>query len=443
MLMGIITASQCINHLALHWTAPAVARFGCEEFVGTGSIARTFWTRIAVIAVSFSLVAAASPLWLPMVSSWLHLPDWAIPWMFAHLAVSALWLHVQQSLQAAKLPRVQGLLMTLERAQIVLLLLITAGQTGRISLHVLIAAYVFSPLLTAIVGIWFLGDTLRTRPQIDAHLLQKILRYSLPLLSFSLLVYFNSQYLDAFFISHYLGPAALGIYFVAYQLAGAVLQLPTLAGTLVLPFMVTHRVDGRDAILERFFTDYLPVLSLLWGLGCSFVAAIGGPLLAYCFGDAFQRTSTLLWPMMATAAIAGPFLIAYGPASNAWSMTYMNTITAAAAGVVNVALNLVLIPAFGLIGCAWASVGSCAAGALAWSLLIHRIIPACPRARVLEAALPTIVGASLATSGVGNGGALLACVAVFALFILIRQDVLPTVKKLFTLASGRWKPITS
>ena len=43
-----------------------------------------------------------------------------------------------------------------------------------------------------------------------------------------------SSYLDAFFITHYLSGADLGVYAVAYQVAGIGLQLPLLVGSVLL-----------------------------------------------------------------------------------------------------------------------------------------------------------------------------------------------------------------
>lgn len=437
-LVAVIAAAQCINHMVFNWTAPAVMRFGCEEFVATGSVARTFWTRLALLSGGLLFIGATAAFWFGPLAGLLRIPDWSMLWVLAHLTTTSLWFHVQQTLQAAKLPRVQGFLVALERGQVVLGLLLAPELTKLVPLNILLTVYTASPLAVAAAGLWHLRHALAERPQIDRALLEKMIRFSLPLIPFSLLVYFTSQNLDLFFITRYLGVARLGVYFIAYQLAGAAMQLPTLAGSLLLPLMITYHHEKSSDKMDVFFSEYLPVLSLLWSVCCVIIAVTGGWLLPYVFGDPFRETSRLLWPMMATSALAGPILVAYGPASNAWSATYMNTVTAAAAAVVNVALNLILIPRFGLMGCAWASVGSCAVGALSWTGLIHKIVPSCSRARVLEAALPAVMGAALAASGWPNTTSLLAGIMTALIIGTMHRDVIPTLGKLLRIAREQW-----
>ena len=47
-VVAVIAASQMVQVL-LNWTTTAVVRFGVEEFVETGKIARTFWLRFFIL----------------------------------------------------------------------------------------------------------------------------------------------------------------------------------------------------------------------------------------------------------------------------------------------------------------------------------------------------------------------------------------------------------
>src|SRR5947209_3598483 len=44
-IVAIIAASQFVAQIAVNWTVTAVPRYGCEEFVETGRVSNTFWTR--------------------------------------------------------------------------------------------------------------------------------------------------------------------------------------------------------------------------------------------------------------------------------------------------------------------------------------------------------------------------------------------------------------
>jgi O-antigen/teichoic acid export membrane protein len=228
-----------------------------------------------------------------------------------------------------------------------------------------------------------------------------MMTFSLPILPASLIGYMSTNYLDAFFIAHYLSGADLGVYAVAYLLSGSALQFPLLAGLLLMPLFVTLGVSGRDQRITSFVSSTLPSLTLLWVTTCAAIAFVGGYLVPIVFGDSFSGAAGLLWPLMAAAAIAGPVQMAYNPIAHARSATYITMVASIAAALTNVTLNFLLIPRFGLIGCAWATTAAYA---------IHVIIQICwiqtrllsTRSWTLQALLPIVFGAAFA-SKYGNG----------------------------------------
>ena len=84
-IVAVIAASQFLGQFAIQWTAIAVFRHGCEEFVETGSIAASFWNRLAILSLNLALVLGSTPLWLPSLSRWLELPAGAHWLLLAHL----------------------------------------------------------------------------------------------------------------------------------------------------------------------------------------------------------------------------------------------------------------------------------------------------------------------------------------------------------------------
>jgi O-antigen/teichoic acid export membrane protein len=122
---------------------------------------------------------------------------------------------------------------------------------------------------------------------------------------------------------------------------------------------------------------------------------MGGLLLDRFFDPSFAASAELLWPLAVAAAFAGPVLLGLGPLLNAKSATHLTAAMAGVAAVVNVVANAILIPAFGLSGCAWATAlayGS-ATGA---TLLLVRPIAEVPASRYLLGVTPALVAALLA-----------------------------------------------
>ena len=421
-VVAIIAASQAIAQLTVNWSSFSLSRYGVEEFVETGRIAKSFWTRFWIFTPNIVLVIATSPLWLPALSSLLKLPASAYVFILVHFLANALWIHVQQGLQGAKLMRLQGSLLTIERA-LILSFMIAAALSGTPSFLTIISAYILAPLGAAATGLWYLRKLVFPIAGPDRRLLRRMLKFSLPIFPASLVGYMSTNYLDAFFITHYLSSRDLGVYSVAYQLSGTALQLPLLVGTLIMPLFVTLQVDGQDDRVLRFMEHGIPLLTLLWGVTCAFGAAVGGIALPLIFGEEFHELERLLWPLLTAAALAGPVFMGYAPFSNAKSATYIGMIGAIGAAVVNLSLNYVLIPSFGLEGCAWATTGAYATSVVVVMSLVHwrlRLLPTW----TIQAVLPVVAGSVVASLYSDKfTGCILTLLLSLLLILLHRQSV--------------------
>ncbi len=394
-VVAVIAASQAISQLFVNWTSVSLWRYGVEEFVETGRIARAFWTRTWILLPNLSIVIVLSPFWLPLLSSLLNLPPQAHRLVLGHFIATAIWIHVQQGLHGAKLMLTQGFLLAVER----LLVLIVAAAllvAGSASFLTVALAYIVAPLGASLIGLWLLGRLILPVAGVDRARLRLMLTFSLPTLPASLVGYLSTNYLDALFITHYLSARDLGIYAVGYQISGMALQLPLLAGSVLLPLFVTLQLEGQSERASRFIQNGLPILTLGWGVGCGVLAAIGGYLLPFVFGDQFQVLGGLLWPLMAAAALAGPQLMGYLPLSSSRSATYVAMFGAIAAAFVNVLLNYLFIPRFGLVGCAWATAAAHGASLMVVFGWVHWRVLARPT-WTLQAVLPIVIGSIYAS----------------------------------------------
>lgn len=368
-VVAVIAASQTAQ-IFLNWTGLAVVRFGVDEFIDDGSIARVFWSRFAILVISGLLVFAGSGLWYPKLSDLLELPPNALLLVLLHIALSVAWMHVQMGLQAVKMPRVQGFLLLFERIAIfaALIGLILAGW---MSPEWAIACYLAGPLLTSIVGLLKIRSFIFRRFSIDAPFVKKVLGFSLPLLPMAVIGFFSGNYIDAIFITEFLSTRDLGIYSVAAQVNGMMLQLPTIANTLLLPFFVTiQKEDGRDR-LENYFRNVLPGITALWAFGCTIVALAAYFILPLVFGGEFGAASPALWVLFCASATALPALLGYFPFTQSISATYVSLIGACFAALANIAANLLLIPRYGLIGCAAATMISYTVNVTASAILLR------------------------------------------------------------------------
>jgi O-antigen/teichoic acid export membrane protein len=369
-VVAIIAASQ-VAQILVNWTSYSVVRFGTEEFIETEKIARAFWLRFFVLVPNILFALLASKLWFPPLAGWLKLPAESFWFVILHFAATAVWIHVQFGLQGAKLPREQGFLLMFERFLTLAGILILLGIDKLSPLSALIC-YSISPILMMSVGVFYLRRFIFARFSVDLPYLKKILAYSLPLLPFSLVGYFSGSYVDAIFVSNFLSTKDLGIYSVATQINGIALQLPTLANSLLLPLFITLQKESNNERTKNYFLNIMPSLTLIWGIGCAFLAFIGYFAVPLVFGAEFSEATLPLWVLLSSSVVAIPVAIGYSALSNATSRTYISMFAAIFSAILNIAANFLLIPKYGVAGCAWATLISYAVSSLTFAFLLRR-----------------------------------------------------------------------
>jgi O-antigen/teichoic acid export membrane protein len=352
-IAAIIAASQ-LAQVFVNWTSLAVARFGVDEFIETEKIARAFWLRLFILLPNLVLVLLVSNFWFPPLANWLNLSPDSFWLVFLHFAVAALWIHFQFSLQAIKRLTFQGGLVAIERVLVFtgVLVLMSLGKLNSISG---VICYTVAPLITTLVSGWILRRYIFARFSADWIFWRKILVFSLPLIPFTITTYLSGGYADAVFISKFLSTSDLGIYSVATQINGVALQLPTLFNSLLLSLFVSLQKESQTQKMTQYFKDMMPTLTLSWGLFTSISAFAAYFLLPLVFGAEFTQTVEPFWILFTTSTLIFPLLCGYGALSGSASATYIPMISAIFAGVTNVCFNFLLIPRFGMLGCAWAS----------------------------------------------------------------------------------------
>jgi O-antigen/teichoic acid export membrane protein len=370
-IIAIIAASQ-VAQVFVNWTSTAVVRFGVDEFIDTQMISRTFWVRLIALIVNLLVVILFSRLWFPTLADWLKLSPETFWLVIAHFAVTVVWIHVQMSLQAAKLPRIQGFLQMTER------LLIFAGifaltAAANLKPFEAMLCYIIAPAAMILAGMFKLRHFISARFDMDRAFIHKIVAYSAPLLPFSLVGYFAGSYVDAVFISKFLSTSELGIYSVATQINGIALQLPTLANTLLLPMFVTLLKEAGHERLQNYFRNVLPSVALLWGVACTVLAFVAHALIPLVFGSEFAPSVLPLWILLSASVVAIPVTIGYAALSNANSTTYISMWSAVLAAAVNIVGNVILIPRYGISGCAWATFASFLISVVTFSILVRRV----------------------------------------------------------------------
>ncbi|MBK9215038.1 MAG: oligosaccharide flippase family protein [Chloracidobacterium sp.] len=420
-LVAIIAASQ-IAQIFVNWTCVAVVRYGVEEFVDAGAIAATFWTRLVMLAVNLFVVGLLGQYWFGPVGDWLKLTWAAFPLVLSHFAFTAVWVHMQMSLQAAKMLRAQGFLQMLERLLIVLGI-VGLIATGGLEFSSVVACYIAAPALMAVVGLVMLRNLVFRRFRLGIGIAKKIVLFSLPLLPFTLVGYLSGSYVDAAFVSKFLSTSDLGVYSVATQINGIAMQLPTLANTVLLPLFITLQTEDQDTRTQNYFRNVLPVLTLGWGVACAVIGLAGNYAIPLIFGPEYSAAGVPLWILLAASAVALPATIGYAVRANALSMTYVPMTAAIAAALVNVIGNMLLIPGYGTVGCAIATLLAFAASVIVFAIMMRGKAQTAV-SWIFLAIAPAAVGSIVLITLNSAATAFVTCVAAASMVALLKRDSL-------------------
>ena len=198
---------------------------------------------------------------------------------------------------------------------------------------------------------------------------------------------------DRFIIALFLGEAAVGEYAAGYGVADkSVLLICAWAAMAAVPLvMAAYERDGADAAAEEA-RGLIRTLMLLGIPAATGLALVAVPLSEALIGEAVREGAQQIIPWIAFAGLLNGLLIHYYSevfhlGHRTGELALLMIIPAAG----NVALNLVLIPQFGLLGAVFATLASYALGLFVLAIRGRRLValplPLLDLAKVSVAAL--------------------------------------------------------
>jgi O-antigen/teichoic acid export membrane protein len=178
---------------------------------------------------------------------------------------------------------------------------------------------------------------------------------------------------DRLFLGYFMAAEAVGIYQAASQSALIFTVIPAAAGTILAPLIVDLHSRGQLTELSRLFS-----FSVRWGLilaGPAFLVVlfVPGAFLHLLFGIEYTAGATALRVLVAGQVVS----VATGTAGFALVMVGKQRqwlMTSAGALAVNIVLNWLLIPRFGMAGAAMATAVATSLLYLTPLFLLHRLI---------------------------------------------------------------------
>lgn len=226
-----------------------------------------------------------------------------------------------------------------------------------------------SNLVELIMQVWFCRAIFRVRPSrhFDARLCWVLLKESLPLALTGIFIAIYYR-IDSVMLSYMKGDRQVALYTAAYSLAFVSLFLATSYHQATYPLLSKLYVNARGN-LQRVYRLSMKYL-VIFGLPASAGMALLAPrLVVLIFGERYAdsvgavQILTAAFLLMVVNGFMGYTLVAAG------SQRYMARIVGAGA-FLNVSLNLIIIPKYGILGAASTTVFSeLCAFILSWMML--------------------------------------------------------------------------
>ncbi len=261
--------------------------------------------------------------------------------------------------------------------------------------------------------------------QFDRGLFREMNRFGMPLVPSALLLWVTN-FSDRFFLVKLADTQEVGLYSVGVRIASAMALLLTAFRTAWPAFAYSIEDDREAKRTYAFVLTYLVFVTTWVATG---LALLSPWLVDWIAAPAFAESSRVVGPLAFAVVIFAGYVVMVIGVGRA-RRTQFNWVVTGVAAIVNVALNLILIPRYGMMGAAAATIAAYAtmfAGMTWWA---QRIYPVPYQWRRVA----TAVAAGLALVAVGKlaGGGLPVAVALslaYPLLLFLAGFYLPAERK--------------
>jgi O-antigen/teichoic acid export membrane protein len=238
------------------------------------------------------------------------------------------------------------------------------------------------------------------RPRLHAPTVRVLLAYGLPYAAYSIAQNFSNR-LDYFLVRLFNDASAVGVYSISVTQGELLWILPTAVGFVLFPRVAA--LVGTDA--ERAAAE--TAFSLRWGAlvtacGAIVLALIATPLTRIMYGNAYLPAVTPL-RILLVGIVASSFVQLLSSLLLGSGRLRLLILTTSVGLAINVSLNLVLIPHYGINGAACSSAVSYSVVGLLLTMVARRVVPELRRQRILP--LPRVIAADIQRlrAGVARG----------------------------------------
>lgn len=242
-------------------------------------------------------------------------------------------------------------------------------------IHGVLAGVFLSALFVPLISSYRIWGKVR-KALIDPVLLRKLLYYGLPLaIAQALTLVVDVS--DRFLIAAYRGSGDAGLYSAAYDLVQQALGVPVIVVYLAsFPLIVREVEYGTRQSVRQRLASHVVMLAVVITPILALFTVLSGNVAEVVLGTAYRGAAEQLMPIIAVAIVAGCLKIYYFDLGFQLSHRTLGLVwPALSAALVNIVLNILWIPTYGLQGAAYATLGAFSIGLAVSAVMARRTFP--------------------------------------------------------------------
>ena len=206
--------------------------------------------------------------------------------------------------------------------------------------------------------------------ELDRPLLREMNRFGMPLVPSALFLWVLN-FSDRFFLVKLAGPREVGLYSIGVRMASGIILLLAAFRTAWPAFAYSIQDDREAKRAYSYVLTYIVLITSWMALGLGVLAPWLVKLLTT---EQFYSAERVVAPLAFAAAAFGAYIVVVIGIGRA-RKTRSNWLITGAAAVLNVILNLLLIPPYGMIGAAIATIGAYAVLFLGMAWKAQQVYP--------------------------------------------------------------------
>ena len=239
-------------------------------------------------------------------------------------------------------------------------LVITLFKVLLINIHAPLLSFAWATLAEAAIGsvgliyCYKLQGYFISMWKWDFHIAKKLLRESYPLIFSGMAVVIYMK-IDQIMLGEMIGSQSVGIYSAATRISEIWYFIPTAIASSIYPAIFSAKKEGNEILYYRRIQQLLRLLSTIAIIIAVPMSFLSGDVVTILFGSEYSAAG----PILAIHIWAAVFVF-MGVGTSSWfiaeGLTYLTFRRTLIGAVVNIILNFVLIPMYGGIGAAIATV---------------------------------------------------------------------------------------